>query len=179
MLEKAELETFLYSLLCKRKRRVCILLHWFACKSFPYELDEFFKLILTEPIKISIYPQYFRIFERQGLNIKYTWLSPEEQKFIQKMFKHRGQLFQSIEFYMNSSFTLRRCVFNGLEMWPIQNRREFLRDFVCMFLSKFEFGNLLLIHICQKYWQMDRFILELHDTLQGRGGEVKDILCVY
>lgn len=179
MIEKSEIETFLYSLLCKRKRRACILMHWFACKSCPFELEDFFKYLLTEPIKISIYPQYFRIFEKQGLNIYYTWLTESEQAFIKKMFKHRMQLFKSNEFYMNSTgFLLRNCIFSSLNMWPIENRREMLRDFVCMFLSKFEFGNVLLVGICQKYWHLDRFVLELHNTLQGRG-EIKDVLCVY
>lgn len=179
MLEKSELETFLYSLLCKRKRRACILFHWFAASVFPLEIEDFFKTILTEPIKISIYPRHFRIFEKHGLNISYTWLTPDEQKFIKKMFKHRIQLFKANEFYMNSDFSLRNCIFNHFNLWPIENRREFLRDFVCMFLSKFEYGNLLLVNICQKYLQIDRFVLELHNVLQGRGGEIKDILCIY
>lgn len=175
-------------MLAKRKRRILILARWHTQQCVPGTkineiVQNFFEILLTQPIQISLYPEYFRIFPVNGLNIYYSWLFPSERAFIASLFKRRDEAFAERNFYMNNSFVLRGGVLPK-DTFPIEHRRELLRDFVNMFLLKFSKETLskyALVYVCQQMMlktDVDRFVVELHSALQGRF-DLNNLHCLF
>jgi len=185
-----DLEFFIFNLLCKRKRRILILTKWHTTfepeKDIASTFHKFFKIILYSPIKLTMYQDYFKLFDNtQDLQIPYKWLLPQEQDFIIKLFKEREQVFGKIEFYVSGTFSLRNCKIQGDNLWSIEHRREILRDFVFLVIKKkdFQHAHYFLLNMCQKFLadekiKPDRFIVELHNVLQNRD-KFENLKCIY
>jgi len=179
----AELEIFLYSLLGKRKRRILILTRWHTTKciegdSVQNVIYAFFNCLLYEPLALSLHNDYLKLFNVRGLHIPYEWLLRNELEYIKKLFVNRVEYFTSKEFYVNGTFTLKTL--RGT--LPIQYRRELVRDFIWMVMAQKDgIGDVIFLRVLQKMLlrdRPDRFVVEMHEALQGRVN-VKDVLCVY
>ena len=179
-----ELQNFLYSLLGKRKRRLLLLTRWHTTKCVQGDSTEevmlnFCKCMLYEPLELSLYKDYLKLFAIPGLSIPYDWLLPNERQFVLHVFINRYDYFkQEKHFYLNGNFTL-KAIRGEL---PVQYRREVVRDFVwmCMSSKHQPVGAILFLRICQKLMLEhadDCFLLQLHEALQGRC-KLKDVLCI-
>lgn len=144
-------------------------------------LLNFAKIILYQPLEISLHKDYFKLFAIKGLHIPYDWLLPNERKFIWHVFYNRIEVFKQREFYLNGNFTLKTL--RG-EL-PMQYRREILRDLAWFCLStvgKTQIGSVLFLRVFQKLMiersAPDRFVMEMHEALQGRC-KVNEVLCIF
>ena len=165
-------ENFLFGLLGKRKRRILILARWhIPGESIQEIVQTFFQTLLYEPIQISLFPDYFRVFPVNGLNIYYNWLTSQERAFIAKLYVERNEFFTDKNFYVNGNFCLRGPKLD----FPLVYRRELVRDFVNLLILKYSkeapmLPRYVLVYVCQQMMlkkTVDRFILELHSALQG------------
>jgi hypothetical protein len=191
MIKLKDLEQFCYNLLCKRKRRILILTRWHLNKNVNGDtvdevISNFFNLLLYSPISLSLHSDHIRLFNSPNLKIYLNWLDKFEREFIAKLYINRLDVFEVNEVFKSGLFSCRNCKFNSNTMWPIENRREMLRDFVWLMLqnkSLEHFAKYLFLAICQKLQlekkdQTDRFVYELYNALQGRE-KLENIQCFY
>lgn len=177
------LESFIFDILGKRNRRLLILTRWLTKE---INLQKLFECILYQPVKLQITNDRVRILDCDFLDIEHGWLTQEERKMLETLFVHRYTLFGDVQFFKTEgTFMLRQCKINTNKLWPIEQRREILRDFVWLLISKKDiqiYPESLLLGICQKLIatrkKPDRFIEEMHNALQGRGN-INEVLCVY
>lgn len=183
---KRKLELLLYSLLCKRKRRQFILLKWHTFRpvkatSIYKVFKDFITILLYAPIRISFSKDNFSVFLNQALPIHYSWLTADELELVKYIFIHRNQIFLKCD---DKNLTLKNCK-HTLTL-DVNYRRELIRDFAHFLtnlnskLSKgYCYRELLTVVLQQiivdKHFETDRFIFELHHTLQNNGS-VKDIV---
>ena len=183
-----KINSFLFNLLGKRKRRILILTRWHA-QSGDSIIDEsspnlqtlvkrFIELILYEPIRIHLFQDYMRLFDKSGLNIYYNWLFPVEIEFVKEMYMNRLDFFTNRNMYINGTIHFYGC--SG--QLSIENRRELVRDFVFLFYriqKDTDFVNYLFLYVCQQLMtrkNCDVFIKDLHHALQGRF-DLRNLLC--
>ena len=125
-----------------------------------------------------MHPDYFKVFNVQGLRIYYKWLFPEERAFLWKLYKNRCEVFPSRTVFVDGGFVLK-----GLTSTLAQeHRRELVRDFVWLGLSQRGVDwNGLFLRVFQRLMlssKCDRFVYECHGALQGQY-PLKNMLCVY
>lgn len=181
------LQTFLYSLLGKRRPRMMLLIRWHA-RSASIEgrnVEEvawnFIHTILYEPLAFSLHSEHIKLFNIPGLYIPYAWLNPGQLHFIKQVYLRRdlgggGRL----ERYAAGGFSLKN-LFPGEDI-KLAWRRELVRDFVWLFLSRKDLpGHDLFLYIFQRMLleeNVDRFVVEMHEALQGRANP-REVLCIY
>jgi hypothetical protein len=187
-----DLNSFLYGLLAKRKRRILVLMRWHSNAQYVkgdtvYDVVRaFIDIMLHSPVRFSMHTDHFRIFEMPDLQISYEWLTLPEQEFVKKLFMARKQIFKQCIFKAGESgvFNLRDCRLP--HTLPIVHRRELVRDF-CFLLTKIPklMEENYIIFILTKAVQSlllrekpDQFVRELHCVLQGRN-KLDNLLCVY
>lgn len=141
-------------------------------------LLNFFNCLLYEPLRISLYPNHFKLFNVVGLDIPYDWLLPNERKYIAHVFLHRFEFFKTNQFYPNGSFVLKFMT----GTLPLRYRRELARDFLWMAMAQKEngLGSGIFLRVIQKMCLRDKpdpLVLQMHEALQGRF-DVRDILCL-
>lgn len=174
------MDNFLFKLLGKRKRRIYILAKWHSSKCIEGErledvMKNFMHCILYNPIEITLYPEYLRIFAIPGLHIYYSWLRSDELEFIKEIYLSRKDYFKNCNFFVDKAFRFSGCT----ATFSIQHRRELVRDFVNMYIS-IKKETFVLLYVCQQMLlnpKVDRFIVDLHHALQGRFN-IKEILCI-
>ena len=185
------MEQFVYNLLCKRKRRILILTRWHTSKSIDGDdahtvITNFFKLLLYEPINIHLNHDHIKTFAGSSLKIPFVWMNDWERGFIKKLYIDRNNVFENVQtFNNNNTFVCNKCKFNNASIWPIENRREMLRDFVWMTIQNKKFqisGPFLFKSVCERLKldkkNLDQFINELYNALQGRE-KLEHIQCYY
>ena len=181
------MDVFFYNLLCKRKQRIFLLIYWHSYKCVHGNdtksiIHNFFKIILYEPLSISFTPNCINLFNRkdQNLQINYSWLwnNKSHKEFVTNVYNNKHKHFKKIETNL-----LTDCIIPF--KWRIEHRRELFKDFVLLTITHKEFGpmfeNYIFVHVCQQLMlqnNVDRFVLELHDALQGRN-KIETILCWY
>lgn len=174
-------------MLCKKKRRLHILLRWHCSKctegdDFETVVANFFKIILYTPLKIALFTTHIQLFQiSTQLIIPYSWLNPHEKSLLQEVMINRKEYFGNIQNFVNDGFLMKD--YKKPIDWSIQHRREILRDFVLFCYSKKDIhSTYLFLSVCQKLMlnakNVDRFVLELHNAIQT-GYPISNILCVY
>jgi hypothetical protein len=170
-------ESLVFDTLGKRNRRLLILTRWLTKK---VDIQHMFETILYSSVKLELTHDRLQVVET--LDIEYSWLVKSERDMVIKLFVNRLSYFSDVQFYKTEgTFRLRNCKVEC--KWPIEQRRELLRDFVWLFMSKKGVINpeFVLVALCQKMMtekRCDRFIREVHNALQGRGN-LSEILCYF
>jgi hypothetical protein len=188
-MEKTHFQQLIYKLLCKRKRRAKILLQWHRRQctpgKTPFEtLHSFFQIVLYGSIHVGLTHEALQLFPdaKQGMDIPYAWLTPQEQLQICKMFVHRSTLFTKHCFYDSGHCKMYGYKHNGplYSLWSLEHRRELLRDFCFLVLSIPDkcvctYYRVLLTQIVQHMMHtpprgrtVDPFLASLHCVLQGK-----------
>jgi hypothetical protein len=182
------MDILLYQVLCKKSRRKMILCHWHSADTQPMEgesfdkvVANFFDAILYLPLKVSLHHDHINLFEKPILPIQYAWLEDHEKTTIKEMVSKRREYFESCELYTSGSFSLRRYKKNV--EWRIEHRRELLRDFIMICLTKKDFGRYktdqLMLRVSERLLAKpyhDRFIDEVYACVQGKA-EYQNMLC--
>jgi hypothetical protein len=167
-----------------------ILCHWHSSASPPVEGDSFdkvvanfFDAILYLPLKVSIHNDHLNLFEKPILPIPYAWLEPHERQTITELVTKRREYFESCELYTSGAFSLRK--YKKTVEWRIEHRRELLRDFIMICLTKKDFGlyptNQLMLRVSERLLSKthhDRFIDEVYACVQNKA-EYHTILCFF
>lgn len=183
------MDLFLFRLLGKRKRRRLIIGYWHMSNPEKLVHDYVYKFldhILHKDIRISLYPQHFYIFADQSFGIQYSWLSQEERAFIWSLFENRDEIFDIRSFSASNPniFMLADC--RVTPKFNIYNRREIIRDFCLMGLTRKDIREAFSIVLnyvlqrlkVQKNGTEDAFIHQLQYALQG-GKSIHELICVY
>lgn len=184
------LDILIYQLLCKKSRRKMILCHWHSGDNPPVEgnsfdkvVANFFDAILYLPLKVSLHNDHLNLFEKPLLPIPYAWLESHERQTVTELVTRRKEYFESCELYTSGAFSLRR--YKKHVEWRIEHRRELLRDFIMICLTKKDFGvyptNQLMLRVSERLLSKpyhDRFIDEVYACVQGKA-EYQTILCFF
>jgi hypothetical protein len=175
-------ESFIFDIVGKRNRRLLILTRWLKKQ---IDIQKLFEIILYGPVKLEITHDRCQLLDCTFLDIEYSWLTKQERDMVIHFFVNRYTFFSDVQFYKTEgTFRLRHCKYDCTKVWPIEQRRELLRDFIWLLMSKKELTiepESLLVAVGQKMMtekRCDRFIKEMHNALQGRAN-VKEILCYY
>ena len=190
MLNLKDLEQFFYNLLCKRKRRILILTRWHSSKctegnDIHTVITNFFKLLLYEPIRFQLHHDHIKIFQGSSLKIPFIWMNDWERSFICKLYVNRKEVFNHVQVFTNNGLACTNCKYNSASLWPIENRREMLRDFIWLTLKNKQIHNqgyFLFKSVCERLKleikEQDQFVNELYNVLQGRE-KIEHLQCYY
>lgn len=185
IIKKEQVQNFIFGLLGKRNRRLYILRHLKSTNSghkrSPQErIQTFVQKILYEPVYLQITNTCLSVW-RNEFSIPFTWMTEEERMFVVKMHACRKHLFKSIA-ENESSVYLKDFVYNH-QLWAIEWRREFLRDYIFDVLSSTKEKlaiQTLFIQITQQLIlnpsneeKIDPFLMDVHHVLQCNGSIVK------
>ena len=172
-------ESLIFDVIGKRNRRLLILTRWLKKK---VDIQQFFEIILYKPVQLELIHDRFQLVDCSFFDIEYSWLTKQEREMVIKLFINRYNYFGDVQFYKTEgTFRLRQCKL--VCKWPIEQRRELVRDFIWLLTSKKENNpEILLLRVCQQLMtqeeKCDRFVKEVHNALQGRGS-LKDLICYY
>ena len=183
-----DISSFLFGLLGKRQRRICILTRWLSgsepCvggENVQSVFKNLFDCLLYAPIHFALFKDHCRVFNVVGMRIYYSWLTKDELAFIGQCFLNRWELFPKRQF----SATSDDFFLMGMQsvIFPMEQRRELVRDVVLLTLTKKDmwYAREMLLYVVQQMllhqWS-DRFVYELHNALQGRF-PMEQIMCYY
>lgn len=174
------MDTLIHNLLCKRKRRLELILYWHS-DSIPFEAEtnllniiyRFINIILYDPVQVSMHADYFYVLRE--LKIPYALLTAEEREIVKNLFSNRCEYFGSCEFYV-TNYKLTRYR-QRLEL-SMQHRREIVRDFIGLLFKKHY--QCAVLHVIQRLLiekSNDLFLIAVHEVLQGRT-KLSELLCV-
>lgn len=176
------MQELIRSLLCKRRRRIELLMYWHA-NSVPYEAEmdfhniiyRFINSILYEPLQVSMHGDYLIIIK--DLKIPYAFLNEKERKIVKDLFINRAEHFGVCEFFV-TNYRLTR--YRSRLEFSTLHRRELVRDFVVMLLKRqYRYA---LLHVIQTRFlapesKRDAFIVAVHEVLQGRT-KLNELVCI-
>lgn len=171
------MNSFIFDVLGKRNRRLLILTRWFQKK---IDITQFFEMVLFSPLHIEMTQDKIRILNCDFLDIEYGWLMKHEKETIHSIFVQRFSVFQDVQFFKTEGTFLLRKTKENYE-WPMEQRRELVRDLIMLVMSKKDskvVPESVILQVCQTMKRRDRFLSEVHDALQGRGN-VNEVLCYY
>lgn len=144
-----------FPFLCKRKRRIHLIIHWHTTGSFAY-FEEFIETMLYAPILVLLENDSFTLF--RNLRIQYSWLTAQEREFI-------------LQLKTPYSFTLSN-----------QHRREIVRDLLILGFTRPDLSSLFALLISRTIQRMmlkhpdDTFLKSIYFVCQGVIS-LEDLLC--